>query len=101
MWLLRDDGKAARRRLIAFDSVILAGIQRRCNSPQNLPLEAAKAVRYHIGSSQIQSCCDAHSSVAQLVEQAAVNRLVVGSSPTRGAFLIQIRRFDPNGSSSV
>ncbi len=29
---------------------------------------------------------EAHSSVAQLVEQAAVNRWVVGSSPTRGAF---------------
>ena len=26
-----------------------------------------------------------HSSVAQLVEQAAVNRLVGGSSPSRGA----------------
>ena len=29
-----------------------------------------------------------YSSVAQSVEQAAVNRWVVGSSPTRGAFLI-------------
>ena len=28
-----------------------------------------------------------HSSVAQLVEQAAVNRLVAGSSPAGGAFL--------------
>ena len=26
-----------------------------------------------------------HSSIAQLVEQSAVNRSVVGSSPTRGA----------------
>lgn len=30
-----------------------------------------------------------HSSVAQLVEQAAVNRRVVGSNPTGGAFLDQ------------
>ena len=28
-----------------------------------------------------------HSSIAQLVEQSAVNRSVVGSSPTRGAIL--------------
>ena len=28
---------------------------------------------------------DGHSSIAQLVEQSAVNRSVVGSSPTRGA----------------
>ena len=27
-----------------------------------------------------------YSSIAQLVEQTAVNRWVVGSSPTRGAF---------------
>ena len=30
-----------------------------------------------------------HSSIAQSVEHAAVNRAVVGSSPTRGAFLCQ------------
>ena len=28
-----------------------------------------------------------HSSIAQLVEQSAVNRSVVGSSPTQGAIL--------------
>ena len=28
-----------------------------------------------------------YSSIAQLVEHAAVNRAVVGSSPTRGVFL--------------
>ena len=31
---------------------------------------------------------DDYSPVAQLVEQAAVNRLVVGSSPTGGAFIM-------------
>ena len=29
-----------------------------------------------------------YSSIAQLVEHAAVNRAVVGSSPTRGAFFV-------------
>ena len=29
-----------------------------------------------------------HSSIAQLVEQSAVNRSVVGSSPTQGAIFI-------------
>lgn len=33
-----------------------------------------------------------HSAVAQLVERSAVNRLVVGSSPTRGAKLY-VQRF--------
>ena len=31
-----------------------------------------------------------YSSIAQSVEHAAVNRAVVGSSPTRGAFLTNI-----------
>ena len=31
-----------------------------------------------------------HSSIAQLVEQSAVNRSVVGSSPTRGANFIHM-----------
>jgi hypothetical protein len=31
--------------------------------------------------------CRLHSSIAQLVEHSAVNRVVVGSSPTRGANL--------------
>ena len=30
-----------------------------------------------------------YSSIAQLVEHAAVNRAVVGSSPTRGVFLMK------------
>ena len=30
-----------------------------------------------------------HSLVAQLAEQSAVNRWVVGSSPTRGAFVLR------------
>ena len=35
--------------------------------------------------------CD-YSSIAQLVEQSAVNRSVVGSSPTRGAILARWSR---------
>ncbi len=38
-----------------------------------------------------------HSSIAQLVEQSAVNRSVVGSSPTRGA-IFYLR---PNGYSFI
>ena len=30
-----------------------------------------------------------HSSIAQLVEQSAVNRSVVGSSPTQGAIFLR------------
>ncbi len=37
---------------------------------------------------RIQARQPDHSRVAQLVERAAVNRLVVGSSPTSGANLI-------------
>ena len=33
-----------------------------------------------------------YSSIAQLVEHAAVNRAVVGSSPTRGVFLMKEER---------
>ncbi len=39
----------------------------------------------NIAHSDIQSSCYPRSSVAQLVEHAAVNRRVVGSSPTWGA----------------
>ena len=35
-----------------------------------------------------------YSSIAQLVEQAAVNRWVVGSSPTRGVFDSQTSAVD-------
>ena len=31
-----------------------------------------------------------YSSIAQLVEHAAVNRAVVGSSPTRGVFILPV-----------
>ena len=37
---------------------------------------------------QIRHFCNIYSSIAQSVEHAAVNRAVVGSSPTRGVFLI-------------
>ena len=36
-----------------------------------------------------------HSPIAQLVEQAAVNRWVVGSSPTRGAYLLHAEKTAP------
>ena len=35
---------------------------------------------------QIRHFCNIYSSIAQSVEHAAVNRAVVGSSPTRGVF---------------
>ena len=37
---------------------------------------------------QIRHFCNIYSSIAQSVEHAAVNRAVVGSSPTRGVFRI-------------
>ena len=38
-----------------------------------------------------------YSSIAQSVEHAAVNRAVVGSSPTRGAILHGLYAFRPHG----
>lgn len=36
------------------------------------------------------------SAIAQLVEQATVNRPVVGSSPTRGATFLKLPSIDPS-----
>ena len=38
-----------------------------------------------LSSQRLTSLCDRYSSLAQLAEHAAVNRVVVGSSPTGGA----------------
>ena len=43
----------------------------------------------HVATARASVYNEHHSSVAQLVEQAAVNRLVGGSSPSRGANIIK------------
>ena len=42
-----------------------------------------------------------YSSIAQSVEHAAVNRSVVGSSPTGGAFLCQKRVWEGSGRNEI
>ena len=46
--------------------------------------------QYHKG----ESLCDRYSSLAQLAEHAAVNRVVVGSSPTGGAKKAEPKRYN-------
>ena len=45
---------------------------------------------------KVNNICNLSSSIAQLVEQVTVNHLVVGSSPTRGARLVDPPFFGVN-----
>ena len=58
-------------------------------------LSSGSSARVGLTSRPLQVAFGAHSSVAQLVEQAAVNRRVPGSSPGAGAKARRRRAFAP------
>ena len=67
----------------------------RYNQPESSDDRASPPPRYLATFASIKYDYQSYSSVAQLVEQAAVNRRVVGSSPTGGAFYFSTEKQDP------